>query len=169
MMTLALCGLMLVAFLLQPSWELQPDLHEPLALVTSLACHKTGWHLVANLAPFLVLGFDLERSVRNKLALPLFCLSAGMLASVIEIALHWNFKGPMYGASGVVAALAGYFCRDWRRALVVAPIVASLFWDAFVARSPGVAHGAHIGGFLVGLAWMLLLEQKVAIAVPEKC
>jgi membrane associated rhomboid family serine protease len=159
-MTLALALFMLAVWVIQPDWALHCANPEATALVTAQFYHKDLTHLVANLLVFAIVGYDFERTSRSLLALPLFVLGSGLLATVIEVLLTQGFTGQLYGASGFVASLVGVFVRSRKHLLIASPVIISILWSAFVDHEKGMAHGAHVGGLLIGLACALIVTAS---------
>ena len=147
-----------------------------LTLVTSVFAHANWAHLLYNLAPLWVFGAALERAVGGVRFAALF-LGAGALGMLAEAALHPASPVPVVGASGAVAALAGAFAVAFPRARVVVaavfltvPVRTCVVLGAWVlvevvagvgaaAGGPGgVAHGAHLAGFALGVSLMAALD-----------
>ena len=146
-----------------------------LTLVTSLVSHASWPHLLYNLMALWVFGSALERTVGSARFAGLF-LVGGVLATLAQAALWPASEVSIVGASGAVAAVAGAFAVAFPRARVV---VAAVFltlpvrvWVALGAwavvevaagtlaafrgagGAGGVAHGAHVAGFAVGVLAM---------------
>ena len=148
--------------------------------MTSLFTHVSWLHLVYNLAALWVFGAAVERAVGRARFIALF-LGLGALAMIVEAALTPASSVPIVGASGAVAALAGAFAVAFPRArILMAAVFLTVPVRAWVAlgvwmavevaagitafRSPasaagGVAHAAHVAGFLLGATAMLLMHR----------
>lgn len=164
MTSLCLGAFMVLVWGVSPDWGVSSQSYEVTSLFTAPWFHRDAVHLVSNLVPFLVFGLAFERQHRHPLALLAFCMATGMLGVSAELLWQSEFSGQLFGASGMVAALAGYFCQSWKRAAIVSPLLGSLFWAAF-AQEPGVAHGAHLAGAVVGL----VAAQVARKAFTAKC
>jgi membrane associated rhomboid family serine protease len=153
-----------------------------LTLLTSMFMHGGIAHLFGNMLFLWIFGDNVE----DRLGKPryiLFYLVTGLAASLAHVfttvALGHDRLVPSLGASGAISGvLAGYLVLfPHRRVRVimlrmiteVPAIVAIGMWFAFQlisglgmlgggAQSGGVAYGAHIGGFLAGLALVKLFD-----------
>ena len=164
-----------------------------ISYVTANFLHGGWLHLIGNMWFLWLAGFILEDNW-GRVIYPLFYLIAG--AAALQF-YGWCAPGsylPLIGASGAVAALMGAFLVRFPKmkiemaffALFVpyrfkVPAYALLpFWlfmefvygSVFGVSSP-VAHWAHVGGFLFGMAGAYVLarsglEQKAYQAVESK-
>lgn len=144
-----------------------------------------GWlHLIGNLWFLWLAGFVLEDFWGRSLYLA-FYLIAGAAALQFDAWLNSGSIVPTLGASGAVAALMGAFLVRfpkmriemlwWMFArirfkapaywLLPAWLVMEIFYGSIFGQSTGVAHWAHVGGFLFGALaalglWYSGLEHK---------
>jgi membrane associated rhomboid family serine protease len=153
-----------------------------------------GWmHLIGNMWFLWLAGFVLE-DVWGRWLYSVFYLIAGMAALQFYA---WSNPGsitPTLGASGAVAALMGaflvrfpkmkiemawlFFFKLYRfkaAAYWLLPLWLSgeIFYGSLFGSSSGVAHWAHVGGFLFGAVAALAIqhsgiEQKANKAIEEK-
>jgi membrane associated rhomboid family serine protease len=153
-----------------------------------------GWlHLIGNMWFLWLAGFVLE-DVWGRWLYSIFYLIAG--AAALQF-YAWSNPGsitPTLGASGAVAALMGaflvrfpkmkiemawlFFFRLYRfkaAAYWLLPLWLSseIFYGSLFGSSSGVAHWAHVGGFLFGAMAALVIqhsgiEQKTNKAIEEK-
>jgi rhomboid family protein len=145
-------------------------------LLTSIFLHAGIWHLGGNMLFLFVFGGNLEDVLGHKkyLAFYLLCGIAGGLAQsfISIVAGPPDVFTPSVGASGAISGVLGGYLVFFPRARVLSvlgyfilPVRALWFiglW--FVLQlllssggaSSGVAYGAHIGGFVFGLAVALL-------------
>ena len=152
----------------------------PLTLMTSLVAHASWSHLFYNLLALWVFGMAVERAVGSARMLALY-LGVGVLAGAAEVVASAGSSVPIVGASGAVAAAAGAFAVGFPNARV---LVAALFltvpvpaWVALAlwaavevvagatapASGTGIAHTAHMVGFVLGaLAGIALLRPRRA-------
>jgi membrane associated rhomboid family serine protease len=147
-----------------------------LTLLTSMFMHG-GWaHLLGNMLFLWIFGDNVEDDLGH-VRYVLFYLVCGVLASLTHVATTYAFHGnpliPSLGASGAISGvLGGYILlHPHRRVTVfllrfltqVPAYVAIGLWFVFQIISSlgvlgggsqvgGVAYGAHIGGFVAGLA-----------------
>jgi len=146
-----------------------------LTLITSMFMHGSIGHLLGNMLYLWIFGDNVEDDLGPGRYL-LFYLICGALASVVHVMSTFAFGGnpyvPSLGASGAISGvLGGYVLLHPRRRVRV--ILGRMLTDvpAFVAigmwfvfqlvaslgmlggmEGGGVAYGAHIGGFIAGLA-----------------
>jgi membrane associated rhomboid family serine protease len=170
-----------------------PAHKKAVAYLTSMFMHA-GWiHLIGNMWFLWLAGFILEENW-GRAIYPVFYLLAGIVASQIHALAYPNSIVPCLGASGAIAALMGAFLVRfpklkidmWGAAFFMrfrfkAPaysllplwLLTEIFYGAMVGQMSGVAHWAHIGGFLFGMLAAVViqhtgLEQKANAAIEEK-
>lgn len=153
--------------------------------ITSAFLHGGPLHLLGNLLFLFVLGSRVNMLVGNLLTLVLYPLLA-VGAGIIDAAANQEAaRFPTLGASGAIMGLAGMYLvlfpathvhmvAWWRWGLIggfrlamnifpVRGFWVVLFYIAFdvvatiLGSSDGVAHWAHLGGFIVGAAIALVL------------
>jgi membrane associated rhomboid family serine protease len=161
-------------------------------LVTHTLLHADIMHLAGNLLFFLVLGSRVNAAVGN-LRMALLYPLLGILAAWFYLAMTppGGSPVPMLGASGAIMGAAGaylllfplqkVFMAAWMRwgliggfrlALKVFSVRGLLVVGAYIALdilylnlsdNTGVAHWAHLGGFLSGMgaALVLLIARQV--------
>ncbi len=140
-----------------------------------------GWiHLIGNMWFLWLAGFILE-DTWGRVIYPLFYLVAG--AAALQF-YGWCAHGsyvPLIGASGAVAALMGaflvrfpkmkiemmFFTIFYRRRFKAAAywllplwLAMEFFYGSALGTSSPVAHWAHVGGFLFGMAGAFALQQS---------
>ncbi len=153
-----------------------------------------GWiHLIGNMWFLWLAGFILE-DTWGRVIYPLFYLVAG--AAALQF-YGWCAHGsyiPLIGASGAVAALMGaflvrfpkmkidmmFFTIFYRRRFKAAAywllplwLAMEFFYGSALGTSSPVAHWAHVGGFVFGMAGAFALrqsglEQKANEAIESK-
>jgi membrane associated rhomboid family serine protease len=127
-------------------------------------------HLVLNSVVLWSFGRHVEAALGRRAFLTLYLLSgfAGGAAQVALGLVSEKYAGPMVGASagicGLVAAFALLHPNSIIYLLFVVPFRAIYFLPLVIALSllllvlPGskdhIAHGAHLGGILAGIAWI---------------
>ena len=141
----------------------------------------SGWiHLIGNMWFLWLAGFILEDNW-GRVIYPLFYLIAG--AAALQF-YGWCAHGsyvPLIGASGAVAALMGaflvrfpkmkiemmFFTIFYRRRFKAAAywllplwLAMEFFYGSALGTSSPVAHWAHVGGFLFGMAGAFALQQS---------
>lgn len=148
-------------------------------LLTSLFLHGGWLHLITNMWMLWVFGNNIEDRLGH-FVFAAFYLVGGVLASLSHWAIDPGSQVPVVGASGAVAAILGGYALTYPwvkvRTLLFIGIPLLLDIPAFIVlgiwmigetiagvmilqpgAAVGVAHWAHIGGFLAGLVLMPLL------------
>jgi membrane associated rhomboid family serine protease len=165
----------------------------PISYLTANFLH-TGWlHLMGNMWFLWLAGFILEDHWGRAIYL-IFYLVAGAVAAQIHGWFYPHSLVPLLGASGAIAALMGAFLVRFPRlkiemfwiffyargrfeapAIWLLPLwgLLELFYGSASRQSSGVAHWAHVGGFVFGMLGALVLsrsglEHKVSSAIEEK-
>jgi membrane associated rhomboid family serine protease len=149
-------------------------LHYPEVLITSIFLHANFLHLLSNMWFLWIYGDNIEDKFGRIPYIALYLGSgiAGNLAHALFTGLAMDM--PVIGASGAVAGIMGSYLVCYPTAkiktlflLVFYPIIFALpagiilggwmvweFYSAIVAGAGDpVAHWAHVGGFIVGIAW----------------
>jgi membrane associated rhomboid family serine protease len=166
---------------------------KPISYLTANFLHGGWFHIIGNMWFLWLAGFVLE-DVWGRWLYSVFYLVAG--AAALQF-YAWTNPGsitPTLGASGAVAALMGAFLvrfpkmkiemawlfmfrlRRFKAAaywLLPAWLLTEIFYGSLMGSSGGVAHWAHVGGFLFGAAAALGiqhsgLEHKANKAIEEK-
>src|SRR6266496_2148281 len=138
-------------------------------LLTFQFLHGGLPHLVLNSVVLYSFGRPLEEFLGKRAFLKLYLLS-GFAGGVAQILLAWvssRFAGPMVGASagicGLVAAFALLSPQSTIYLAFVIPLRAVYFLPLAIGltivlmvipSNDHVAHAAHLGGMLAGIAWV---------------
>jgi membrane associated rhomboid family serine protease len=156
----------------------RPAIFSPLTLMTSLFLHGGFMHLAGNMLFLFIFGDNVEFRL-GRLRYLLTYLGCGIAATLFFALFSADSQVPLIGASGAISGVLGcyflWFPRNRVRCfLFLFPIImTSIYLSArlvlgfyllidnllpFLLTSSaagGVAHGAHIGGFLggLGVAW----------------
>jgi membrane associated rhomboid family serine protease len=162
----------------------------PATLITSMFLHG-GWaHLLGNMLYLWIFGKGVETAL-GPLRFLIFYLLCGAAAALTQALVDPTAEVPMIGASGAIAGALGAYLVLYPRGNVVV-----LLWILFFVRlislpavillgiwfalqllsavamepgEPGVAFWAHVGGFLVGMALVLVFRQRgVSLMQPRK-
>lgn len=148
-------------------------------LLTFQFLHFDGWHFVFNMFGLFIFGRAIEESVGKKDFLWLY-LASGIVGGLLQVLLGMvfpaRFGAPVVGASaGVFGLVAAYAMLNPDREILlffVLPMrVRHFVWIAggvslfYVLVPPessqtAIAHGAHLGGLLGGLAYVRLIIQS---------
>jgi len=150
------------------------------ALITSMFLHGGWLHLLGNLWFLWIFGNNVEDSL-GRARFALFYLLTGVIAALAHVAAGPNSPLPMVGASGAVSGVMGAYLVLFPRArvktllfLVVFITVLDLpawaylvYWfglqlvSSALSLETGVALWAHIGGFVVGAAFVLPFRNRL--------
>ncbi|MBM4067654.1 MAG: rhomboid family intramembrane serine protease [Planctomycetes bacterium] len=161
-----------------------------LTLLTSMFMHGSIMHLLGNMLFLWIFGDNVEDYL-GPLRYLAFYLVCGVLASMAHIAttylFHQNPLIPSLGASGAISGVLGAYLilHPHRRVTVilfrfltdVPAYVAIGLWFLFQlvnglgmlgGDQGGVAYGAHIGGFLAGLALVKVFALNLTEPPPRQ-
>lgn len=170
-----------------------PAYPKPIAYLTANFLHGGWLHLIGNMWFLWLAGFVLE-DVWGRATYTIFYLVAGAAAMQVHA---WTNPGsivPALGASGAVAALMGAFLvrfpmtkikmlgwvffrvfRFEAAAIWLLPLwlIVEVFYGFFFGEYSGVAHWAHVGGFVFGAVGAVALrftgiERKLDQAIVAK-
>ena len=155
-----------------------------LSLVTTQFLHGSPLHLGSNLLYLWIFGDNVEDRLGHGRFLLLYLVS-GAVAAVIQLLAAPSSSIPMIGASGAIAGVLGAYFLMFPYAQVVTLVPWFLVWKvvrvpAFVflgiwfvlqwlqglvtigqvADVGGVAWWAHVGGFLCGLALVVVVRAR---------
>ena len=151
----------------------------PITYLTSIFIH-TGWlHLIGNMWFLWLAGFVLEERW-GRVIYPVFYLVAGVAASIVHAWFNPGSIIPALGASGAVAALMGGFLIRFPKlkihmlwfmlifrvrfkapAYCLLPLwlFMEIFYGSLFGTATGVAHWAHVGGFVFGALAALVIHR----------
>jgi membrane associated rhomboid family serine protease len=159
-------------------------------LFWSMFLHAGLLHLAGNMLFLWIYGDNVEHRL-GSLRYLIAYLGTGVAATLF----HWmsapGSQIPVVGASGAISGVLGFyfvfFPRNQVRLLWLLPpflmqvfavparlvlgmylVLENLLPYLFTATDVGVAHGAHIGGFVAGLACAWLVERRAATARPSE-
>lgn len=162
-----------------------------LTLLTSMFMHAGGLHLIGNLWFLIIFGRNVELAMGRILFL-LFYLTSGLAGGLAHVLLLPDSVLPYLGASAAISGVLGaYFflfpinnVKVWLVFCVI-EIPAFIFLGLWVLLQyvntieavtsteqvvhTGIAYWAHLGGFLAGIAFLLilLLILKTSAAVAR--
>jgi membrane associated rhomboid family serine protease len=154
-------------------------------LITSMFLHGSWMHLIGNLWFLWIFGNNIEDSMGHGRFM-VFYLLTGLVAAGTHVAFDPSSTIPMVGASGAISAIMGAYLVLYPRARVytlfiiiilirVFPLPAWFFllYGFFLPLAyasltsqgggGGVAFSAHVGGFVAGLALVLLFRNRVLV------
>jgi membrane associated rhomboid family serine protease len=151
-------------------------------ILTSMFIHGGWMHLLGNMLYLWIFGNNIEDSMGHVRFL-FFYLIVGLAAAGTHLALNTASTLPVIGASGAVSGILGSYLFLFPRARVLTLVTFGwfirmvylpawallIFWiglqlfsHAMAPSDPmagGVAYAAHIGGFVAGLAFVLLFRK----------
>lgn len=145
-------------------------LRAPWMFLTSIFLHADPTHLLFNMFALFFFGTALERRIGGKAFVSLFLLSgilgnAGYLLTTTD--LHTpalGASGAIYGVMGALAILEPFMMVFIYGMLPVPMIVAAALWAlvdlAGLLVPSGIAHGAHLGGMIVGVVFGIRVRQQ---------
>jgi membrane associated rhomboid family serine protease len=159
-------------------------IEEPGTVITSAFVHGGFLHLAGNMLYLWVFGDNIE-DILGHFLYPLFYFAAAIGAVALQVAVDTDAIIPMVGASGAISGvMGGYFILyptarvDVLVIFFLVPVPAILligFWFALQlltgfatigqaeGASEGVAVWAHVGGFITGLAIVLLMRPFIRV------
>ena len=141
-------------------------------LLTSMFLHGGWLHIIGNMLFLWIFGDNLEDEMGH-VKFAAFYLGAGLAAAFLQIAGDPESYSPMIGASGAIAGVMGGYLLLYPKARVDVLFIFIIFFRIFAIPAwivlgiwfgvqiysgsqasmlgDGVAHLAHIGGFVGGL------------------
>lgn len=152
-----------------PAWVTQGE--HLYTVITSMFLHGGFMHLFGNMLFLWIFGDNIEDSFGH-IGFLIFYLVCGVIATYSHILMEPTSTTPLVGASGAIAGVMGAYMLLFPKARVdviiiliiyiryvaVPAFVVLLIWIAlqvfgvFSAQGAGgVAYGAHLGGFAVGV------------------
>lgn len=162
-----------------PQLVLVPALipERPWTLVTYMFVHAGVWHLVFNMIALYFFGPRVEARLGERHFIGLY-FASGLMAALAS--LVFTPGAAIVGASGAIYGVMLGFARYWPRSLIyiwgVIPLEARWFvvgmtvlslLGGFGGLNPGLAHFAHLGGFLGGFAYLFLLDHRRGRVLKE--
>jgi membrane associated rhomboid family serine protease len=161
-------------------------------LLTSMFLHGGFMHLVGNMLFLWIYGDNVEHRL-GRVRYLLWYLATGAAATLFYALLAGRSNIPLVGASGAISGVLGFYFRwfphnDVRVFVFLFPfflnvvaiparIVLGIYLVVdnllpFVltqgSQGGGVAFGAHIGGFLAGLAVAFVMDRREVTAAPRE-
>jgi membrane associated rhomboid family serine protease len=154
------------------------------ALFSSMFLHGSWMHLIGNMWFLWIFGNNVEDSMGH-LRFVLFYGLTGLIAALAHVVTAPDSTLPMVGASGAISGIMGAYLLLYPRASVhtlfffvifirVIPLPAWVMLGYWIvlqigsslvtpADGGGVAYMAHIGGFIAGLALILLFRNPTLV------
>lgn len=158
--------------------------------ITCMFLHESWLHLGGNMLYLWIFGKGVESALGAPRYIALYLL-CGVIAALTQASVSPASTVPMIGASGAIAGVLGAYLVLYPRSNVVVfiwviilvrlltvPAVILLgIWfllqllsaSAAAADEAGVAFWAHVGGFIAGMALVLVLRRHdVAMLQPRR-
>lgn len=155
--------------------ELFPDKSVPGSILVSMFLHGSLLHLGGNLLFLWIFGNNIEDRL-GPLRYLLFYVVAGVVATLVHVALNVDSTVPLVGASGAIAGVMGAYLVWFPDAPVRTLLVFFFvfvtrirarwilgFWfvlQFFTSPNSGVAWAAHVGGFVFGVLVARLVRRS---------
>jgi len=141
----------------------------PWTLFTYMFLHAGFGHLLFNMLGLYFFGPRVESRLGGRRFLGLY-LTSGLVGALLSIVTPY---ARIVGASGAVFGVMLGFARYWprepiylwgvfpveARVLVVVTTVLAL-WGAFSRATGGIAHFAHLGGYVGGFVYLRWMEAR---------
>jgi membrane associated rhomboid family serine protease len=152
---------------------------KPISYLTSMFLHIGWFHLIGNMWFLWLAGFILEDRW-GRVIYPIFYVLAGVVASLFHAMFHPSSVAAALGASGAVAALMGGFLVRFPKLKIEmlwymlifrirfkAPaywllplwLLMEIFYGSLFGQASGVAHWAHVGGFIFGAIGAVVIAR----------
>ncbi len=158
----------LMALRPHPLWILR----QPWTPITYMFVHANFMHIFFNMLVLFFFGPRLEMRLGSARFIRLYFLS-GLAGAVLSMAFAMGPPVPIIGASGAVYGVLMGFAILWPRDAIyiwgivpvqarwlVAVMTAMTVFFGFGGAQDGVAHFAHLGGFLGGYLYMRRIERN---------
>lgn len=156
--------------------------HQPLklyTLLTSMFIHADIWHILLNMIGFIFIGFPFESEIGSK-KFAFIYITTGIFAAIFFSIFQYS-NTYLIGASGAIFGILAAFAalKPFKKVviplfmpiiifirmpvIVVAILYAGMETIYVALASPdGIAHVAHIGGFLAGVLLSFTIRGSVA-------
>ncbi|MBL1419782.1 MAG: rhomboid family intramembrane serine protease [Alphaproteobacteria bacterium] len=147
-------------------------------IVSYMFLHGGMMHLVSNMLILWVFGDNIEQALGRYRFLA-FYIIGGMAAGYLHAWIMPSSDAPLVGASGAISAVSAAYlllhpkAKLWLLLFWVVPVktpawAAILAWFVYqlyasvtAGAEAAVAWWAHIGGFIFGLAYILVLKRQL--------
>jgi membrane associated rhomboid family serine protease len=144
----------------------------PWSFVTYMFAHSTTsiTHILFNMLVLYFFGPRVEERLGGSHFIRLY-FASGIMGAILSIVFNQN--GYIIGASGAVFGVQLAFAKYWPRERIyiwgILPVEAWLLvvittvlalWGGFVGGGGGVAHFAHLGGYLGAWLYLLWMERR---------
>ena len=158
------------------AWTGNGPLMAGFSIISSQFLHGGVFHVAGNMLFLWIFGNNIEDRL-GSFRFVFFYLLCGTAAAIAQIVPDPRSVVPMIGASGAVAGVMGAYLLEYPRAkvltliwivffirliwlpafiIIIYWILLQVFYQLVSGSGSGVAHMAHIGGFLAGLVLVRL-------------
>lgn len=158
------------------TWTGNGPLMAGFSIISSQFLHGGLFHVAGNMLFLWIFGNNIEDRLGGFRFL-IFYLLCGVAAAMAQIVPDPRSVVPMIGASGAVAGVMGAYLLEFPRArvltliwilffvrliwlpafvIIIYWVILQVFYQLVSGSASGVAHMAHIGGFVAGLALIRL-------------
>ena len=146
-------------------------------LFTSMFLHGDFYHIFFNMIGIIFIGFPLENEIGAKKFVLIYFIS-GIFAAIIYSIIEGG-NNYLIGASGAIFGILGCFAEAYPFKKIAIPlfmpiilflrlpvIVVALLYASietlytFAGVTDGIAHSAHVGGFIAGVFLSPLIKMK---------
>lgn len=175
-------------------WAKHPSgLKEPMTVLSSAFIHGGWLHLAGNMLYLWVFGDNVEDALGH-VKYALFYLASAVGAVALQVAVDSQSVVPMVGASGAISGVLGAYVVLYAGARIeiiipwlwflgtfrVPAVLLIGFWFVLqlmsgiatigtaTGASEGVAVWAHVGGFITGLALMVVMRPLARRPSPVR-
>lgn len=146
----------------------------PVTMFTSLFLHGNIAHLIGNMLFLLTFGEAIENAL-GSMRFTLYYIFWGIFAAATHIFVNPSSSVPTLGASGAIGGVLGaYFLLYPASKIEIFVFVTTIVADAWkllgvwflwqiLVPVEGVANWAHAGGFMAGMATVLIMGGRNAV------
>ena len=155
------------------------------AMLSFMFLHGGLWHLLGNMWSLYIFGDNVEDRL-GPLRYAAFYLLSGLLSGLAHLLIYRTSNIPTIGASGAIAGVMGAYFVLYPNSRVLALVPLIIIWEIIevpailflglwflmqffqgvgsmavrgAVETGGVAFWAHIAGFVVGIAGVLVLRK----------
>ncbi|MCC7548228.1 MAG: rhomboid family intramembrane serine protease [Burkholderiales bacterium] len=162
-------------------WGYRPDAPQLTTLVSAMFLHGGFMHLVGNMLYLWIYGNNVEHRL-GAAGYLFWYLATGVTATLFHAMFNQGSSIPLVGASGAISGVLGFYLVWFPRHVVKIWVFLIPFYIGLVRISAtvvlvmylvldnllpmlaaggqgGIAHGAHIGGFVTGMAVAFALQR----------
>jgi membrane associated rhomboid family serine protease len=161
------------------------NIFPPLSILTSIFMHGSLLHLIGNMLFLWIFGNNIEDYL-GRLRFIFFYFAVGVGASLVHVLPNFNSAVPVVGASGAISGIMGAYLILYPNARIKTLVFLFIFvtfvdlpaflflivWFAFqffnAGSGSGIAWLAHVGGFVIGILLIKLMQRRPGIRPPRQ-